>query len=39
MFYGCALGGVAEGRCGGALVGVVCDDEPDGFDRDEPGNA
>ena len=28
---------IAEGRCGGALVGVVCDDEPIGVDRVEQG--
>ena len=30
---------IAEGRCGAALVGVVCDDESDGIDNDEPGDA
>lgn len=27
---------IAEGRCGGALVGVVCDFESDRVDSDEP---
>ena len=27
---------IAEGRCGGALVGVVCDFKPDRVDSDEP---
>ena len=30
---------IAEGRCGGALIGVVCDDEPVGVDRIEPGDS
>ncbi len=33
------MGGVAAGRCGGALVGALCDYESDGFDYDEPGHA
>lgn len=27
---------IAEGRCGGALVGIVCDFESTGGDRNEP---
>ncbi len=33
------MSGVAAGRCGAALVGALCDDEPRGLDYDQPRNA